>query len=144
MDTTINPFKDYKVTVRLYRVTTIPTAELIAAVGGDPKQDVPTPILDKNVREKFKYFNPGFKIFYSTTVKTVVGMEAMIFDISTPSVAMAGLISSDPLDPIDVARIEGALEGELNRMRIGTDFQNYEWRFEYEWKFIGTKENENG
>ena len=144
MDTTINPFKNYKVTVRLYRITTIPTTELIAAVGEDPKEDIPSIGLDKLIKEKFRYFNPGFKIFYSTSVKTVVGMEAMVFDITTPSMAMAGLISSDPLNPIDVARIEGALEGELNKMGIGTNFQNYEWRVAYEWKFIGNKENENG
>ena len=37
--------------------------------------------------------------------KTVVGIEAMAFDISDYTVPFAGLISADPMEPKDVDRI---------------------------------------
>lgn len=133
-----------KLTIKLYRVTTIPT-EWLTSIVGLPK-DAQTPAIDAKIREEFYPFAPRFCIFYGATFtdqasrdalppevvetasKTVIGIEAMSFDISDFNVPFAGLISADPIDPVDVARIDGALESEMSRMGIATEFENYEWR----------------
>lgn len=127
-----------KLTVKVYRVTYIPGDELLAAAGFDPSAPN-TPghaQLMAAIKEKFSPLANRFKIFFNTFVsqKLVVGMEAMSFDIQQPETPQAGLVMTDPMLPQDVDRIDGALESELNRMGIGADFENYEWRVAYETK----------
>jgi hypothetical protein len=91
------------------------------------------------IRKTFgPHMAPGLKIFWpedSAYNKVAVGMEAMAFDINNPSIAQAGLVSSDPLDPATTHRLDGALESELRRMGIYiTEVKNHEWRAWYEVK----------
>ena len=126
-----------KLIVKMYRVTTVRTDELIAAAGYDPDSITNTEKLISVMREKFAPFAPRFKIFYPAEIDaltTVAGMEAMSFDVSEAEHPRAGLVLVDPMDPNDVARTDGALESELNRIGVGTDFVGYEWRLAYEVK----------
>lgn len=126
-----------KVTCKMFRCTTIRTAELMAAAGFDGDEQIAIDLLMKAVREKFRPFSPRFKIFFPSdvaTTKTVVGIEAMVFDIPEANVPMAGLVMMEPGSPEDTARADGALESELNRMGIGTDLDDREWRMSYELK----------
>ena len=137
-----------KLTIKLYRVVTVPTEWLNSVVGLG--KDAETAKIDAKIREEFYPFAPRFRIFYGTTLtkqaskealenavpsevleaasKTVIGIEAMSFDVSDFNVPFAGLISADPIDPVDVARIDGALESEMGRMGIATEFEKFEWR----------------
>lgn len=128
-----------KLTVNLYRVTTIPTSELIAAAQLNPEEiDITeqSEQVARKLREEFYPHSPRFKVFWetATSAKIVVGMQAMAFDVRQAEVPQAGTVFSDPMDPRDVARIDGALEGELNRMNISTEFEGYEWRLSYQVK----------
>lgn len=126
-----------KLIVSLYRVTTIRTAELLAAIGKEPETDMSGDELLAQVKAKYKPFPPRFRIFYppDTTVnKTVVGMEALSFDIRDADVPQAGLVMVDPMSSQDVDRVDGAIESELNRLGIGTDFCGYEWRVAFSLK----------
>jgi hypothetical protein len=122
-----------KLTVSIYRVTTIKTAELIAAVGLEPDQIDYTSWISL-IQKSFKPFPPNFKIFYPAdpkASKTVIGMEVMSFDITEANHPMAGLVLADPMNPQDVDRLDGGVEAELNRMGISTGFERYEWRVAY-------------
>lgn len=127
-----------KMTVKLYRVTSIFTKDLVEVVGGQPESfKDPIGRLSEALREKFSPMSPRFKIFFPASlnqIKTNVGMEAMSFNIQDASTPQAGLVMADPMLPQDVDRLDGALEGELNRMGLGADFENYEWRVAYETK----------
>jgi len=127
-----------KLKVKLYRVVTIPTADLVEIVGGAPENfKDPIGMLSTAVNEKFRPMAPRFKIFYPVSLtisKTVIGMEAMSFDVTQAEIPQAGLVMTDPMLPQDVDRIDGALEGELNRMGLGADFEGYEWRIAFETK----------
>lgn len=134
-----------KLIVKLYRVTTIPTAELIAVAGVDPEQALasgnPMPFtsqkLAAKIKEKFGSHPPRFKIFYPNELfvnKTTVGVEVMSFNILSAETPHAGLVLSDPLCPQDIDRVDGAIESELSRLGLGTDFEGYEWRQNYEVK----------
>lgn len=124
-----------KLIAKLYRVTTIRTAELLAVLGKDPDCDGTSAELAAKIRERFGRSTPRFNIFYPSDLavpKTVVGMEAMSFDVREANVPMAGIVMADPLRQQDVDRIDGAIEAELNRMGIWTEFIGFEWRMAYE------------
>jgi len=123
-----------KLTVKLYRVTTIRTEDLVGAIG---EKDDPGAELGNLIKTRFYPHPPRFHIFFPDTSccsKTVVGMEIMAFDLEETGIPMAGLVLADPMSPQDIDRIDGAIESELNRMNIFTDFLNYEYRVAYERK----------
>jgi hypothetical protein len=122
-----------KITAKLYRVTTIRTAELLAAVGLDSDIQISPAELSMKVRQEYGPLAPRFQFWISES-KTVCGIEAIAFDLQDVNVPMAGLVMVDPLISQDVDRTDGAIESELNRMNIGTDFFGYEWRIAYEVK----------
>jgi len=122
-----------KLIAKLFRVTTIRTAELIAAVGKDPLDEISGPELALLVRQKFRPLAPRFQ-FWTSGSKTIVGIEVMSFDIQDANFPMAGLVQVDPIAPHEIDRVDGALESELNRMGCGTDFDGYEYRMSYELK----------
>ena len=115
--------------VTIYRATTIRTADLISVVNGPADKALKAAEIRELVKQEFYPQPPGFKIFYapSDLTKTTVGFEAMCFDIVEANVPMAALVTLDPVDPNDVARMEGAVEGELNRMGLSTNFEGYGW-----------------
>ena len=123
-----------KLIVKLYRVTTIRTAELMAGCGLDPEKVIDGAALLTAVKNKFKPLAPRFHIFAppdTTVKKTVVGTEAISFDVLEADAPMAGLVYADPMKPEDIARIDGSIESELNRLNCSTDFIGYEWRCAY-------------
>jgi len=123
-----------KLTVKIYRVTTIRTKDLIGAAEGDNEKEYSAAQVREIVKKKF-YPQPSlFKIFYNSSemTKTLVGTECMAFDITEANVPMAGISTLDPITPRDIDRLDGAVESELNRMGIYTDFEGYEWRATYE------------
>jgi hypothetical protein len=115
--------------VTIYRATTIRTSDLISVVNGPADKPLTSVEIRELVKAEFYPQPPGFKIFYapSDITKTTVGFEAMCFDIVEEAVPMAALVSLDPMDPQDVARMEGAVEGELNRMGLSTNYEGYNW-----------------
>ena len=127
-----------KITGKLYRTTTIRTAELIAAVGKDPETEMTGAELAALVKAKFGPLPPRFTIFYPGDTRfsksLVVGLECMVFDVQEVKTPMAGLVMADPMKPQDIDRVDGAIESELNRFGIWTDFSNYDFRFSYECK----------
>ena len=126
-----------KLSVKLYRTTTIPTAELLAAADLPLDSEGSPEGLMRALREKFGPFPPRFEIFPPGDVacsKAVIGMQVMGFDILEANVPMAGLVMSDPCSTQDVDRVDGAIESELNRLGIATGFDGYEWRQAYKVK----------
>ena len=121
-----------KLIAKMFRTTTIRTAELVAAIG----KDVYSPIdneLAALVRQKFYPLAPRFQFWISGS-KTIAGIEIMAFDVQDVNMPMAGLVLVDPIATHEIDRVDGALESELNRMGCGTDFAGYEYRIAYELK----------
>ena len=127
-----------KITGKLYRTTTIRTAELIAAVGKDPETEMTGAELAALVKDRFGPLAPRFQIFYPGDTRfsksLVVGIESMVFDVQDVKVPMAGLVTTDPMNRQDVDRVDGAIESELNRIGVYTGFENYDWKFLYDIK----------
>jgi len=124
-----------KLTVKLYRVTTIHSDELIAAAGFDPSgQSATVTQVHAAIKEKYSPLANRFRIFFNDTTRAVVGIEAMSFDIQQADMPQSGMVMTDPMNPQDVDRLDGALESELNRLGLGADFENYEWRMSFEIK----------
>lgn len=128
-----------RVTVKLYRATQVPTEHLKACAGLEPT--AANDKADKAIRERFgPHLAFGFHIFWPEEPgfrTTVVGMEAMSFDLVMPDAtpkAAEGLVNCDPLDPKDIDRMDGALRCELQRMGIWTEPDDYQWRARYEVK----------
>lgn len=124
-----------KVNFRLYRTITIPTNHLKGTVGLEA--DAGNELAARRIQESFgPHMAPGFRIFWPQEPgyrKTVVGIEAMSFDLTDPNVAQAGFIQADPIDPVVVHRLDGALQSELRRFGIYlTKAEDHEWRATYE------------
>jgi len=122
-----------KITIKLYRVTTVPT-EALAVAAGLSHETVDPQRIETALRDKYSPLAPRLVIFWHsfTTSKTAVGMEALAFSLAEAKVPCAGLAQVDPMESVDVNRMDGALEGELNRMGIYTEFENMEWRCSYD------------
>jgi hypothetical protein len=127
-----------KITGKLFRTTTIRTAELIAAVGKDSETEMIGAELAALVKDRFGPLAPRFQIFYPGDTRfsrtLVVGLESMVFDVQDVKVPMAGLVTADPMNAQDIDRVDGAIESELNRMGVYTGFEGFEWRFFYDIK----------
>ena len=126
-----------RVIFRLYRTITIPTEHMkgILSLEADAQNDV----ADQKMKELYgPHFSPGFKVFWPEEPgyrKTVVGIEAMAFDVGSPGTAQAGFVSCDPIHNDAVQRLDGALEGELRRIGIyNTKAEDHQWRGYYEIK----------
>ena len=127
-----------KLTGKLYRATTIRTAELVAACGKDSETEMSGAELAALVKSQYGPLTPRFTIFYPGDTRfsktLVVGLEIMCFDVQEVKTPMAGLVMADPMKPQDVDRADGAIESELNRLGIWTDFASYDYKFSYEIK----------
>jgi hypothetical protein len=117
-----------KLEVTLYRVASIPTGDLAANLkkteGG---------VTEAQLRERFGVLAPRFKIWVGPVQprKSLAGMEVMSFSVLDAAVPQAGLVHGDPIDPQELARIDGGLRGELERLGIQSDAAEYEWRLHY-------------
>ena len=70
--------------------------------------------------------------FIPAPVKIVFGMEMLAFDVTCEKVPFAGLCGCDPMDPVDVARADGALRSELERFGLSCEIEELDWRVAYE------------
>jgi hypothetical protein len=123
-----------KLSVRLYRTVSIPTSHVAGVVGLDSDDfsgDTKLSEIEEQLRKEFYPFARGLRMFMDRA-RTVVGIEAMAFDVSDVSAAVAGLVDTDPAKPEDVARLDGALESEMSRMGLSVEFENFEWRLAYD------------
>jgi len=64
--------------------------------------------------------------------KTVVGMEALSFDMTERNIPFGALCSTDPMVAEDVARADGALAYELERWGMTVEFQDFTWVAEFD------------
>ena len=124
-----------RIIFRIYRTITVPTEHMKGTLGLD--QDAPNDKADLKLKEVFgPHFSPGFKVFWPEEPgyrKTVVGIEAMSFEVGKTGVAQAGFVTCDPIHADVVHRLDGSLEGELRRLGIYmTKAEDHEWRGYYE------------
>jgi len=122
-----------RVAVKIYRTVKVPTAHLKQSVGLET--EAPNDKADLAVKETFgPHMAPGLKIFWPEPAgfkTTVVGMEALGFDVPVPTQtpqATDALTMCDPINDRDTHRIDGSLRGELMRMGLWTEAKDYEWR----------------
>ena len=151
-----------KLSFKLYRTATLPTADVVSIcgtaggrrrgyttdrVGRPPDGDPAWGILETEakLRKEFYPFAPRLRIFWPEAVpvpetesmdfvtsKVIFGMEMLAFDINCENVPFAGLCGCDPMDPTDVARADGALRSELERMGLSCEINDFDWRVAYE------------
>lgn len=121
-----------KLTVKIYRVVPVRTADFRGIVGIDhpaPFENVIT-----KIKSNFGRFGDGFSLFYRDENQTLASQEVLGFNIEAGDVPVAGIVNADPLDHIEMHRLDGQLRGELLRIGIVTEPDRYEWRCAYEIK----------
>jgi len=142
-----------KLTVSLYRSTTVPTKDLITIAGLEVKDSVDgegepcfvlndgRPLteraLNTSLREQYAPLAPRFRIFYPTNLTskyTTLGIEVMSFDLTEAQIPKAGIVYADPINPQDIERVDGALESELGRLGLNVPEEEFDWKMAYETK----------
>lgn len=119
-----------KLKVRICRAAKVPTGFLKGCVGAE-MDALPDQVYAK-ILENFAPLAPGFD-FYIESSKSLVTKEVMAFNIQAKNTPFAcGMSTADMLDPIEIARVDGAIESELNRMGISSTPGDYEYRVLYE------------
>ena len=139
-----------QVSVKRWRVAKVSLAELRAAAGVAESADG-TAILT-GLRQSLGPLGPRIRFFFPDVDNTVrsarehrqalqdrmklviAGIEVEAFDVRAEGLPFAGMIHADPLDSIDMAREEGALRAELERIGLRVEVEKLEWRFSYEVK----------
>lgn len=83
-------------------------------------------------KEDFGPLAAGMKFFYLPGNKSIVGMEAMKFEVSEAHQPTAGIILTDLMDEKHVRMLDGALLSELNRYGIyDLEPKDCTWRISY-------------
>lgn len=128
-----------RVIFRLYRTAKIRTDQLKGLVGFE--LSAPNDKTAVALKEKYgPHFAYGFRIFWQDSAPefrtTVVGIEAMAFDVGAPGgTPVAGLVTCDPISSEQIHRLDGALHSEIQRLGLPTSSgDEYEWRGWYEIK----------
>jgi hypothetical protein len=92
-------------------------------------------LVAQRLRDDFAPFAPRVRIFWVSddlsVAHTLVGIEVMSFTLPEVNLPQAGVVQWDPMSPDDLARADGALQSELDRIGIPTDHDKYEWRCSY-------------
>lgn len=119
-------FPDVDNTVRsaALQASLSPPRDIDLVMGGPPCQG-------------FSGYNPHRRIDdprNSRMELVIAGIEVEAFDVRAEGLPFAGMIHADPLDSIDMAREEGALRAELERIGLRVEVEKLEWRFSYEVK----------
>lgn len=123
-----------KVGIKLLRVAHVPADQLKVSVGA--KQEDNWAVVVDLLREKFGPLSPSIKFFKRDESMVLASVEAVAFDIdvntstqtTSPQVPIAGFVNADPIDSAKIHRLDGQLFGELARIGIYTQPENYEWR----------------
>lgn len=123
-----------KFIIGIYRVAQVQTDQVRGAVGLE--QDADNEKTEAALRKKFgPHMAPTFRIFWPNPAgyhSMTVGMEVMSFDIKPCGVPQAGIVNADPIDPMAIARMDGALQSELMRIGVWTRPEDYSWRVFWE------------
>jgi hypothetical protein len=135
-----------KLKVKIYRTVLVRVSELLSQAGIDYNNaDIPMAEVTRRFRSEMGPLHPLLEVFWpraetlgeALNYRAQAGMEALTFDVldvkiegglATP---LQGMVHTDPMDPTAVAHLDGALEGELNRIGVSTNFEGYEWRCTY-------------
>jgi len=131
------------VQIKRWRVTKVGMGFLRAAAGVDDLAEGPAILA--GLRKTFGPLGPRIRIFFPergadrgpgdatpSTATVVVGIEVESFDVRAPGLPFAGMCHADPLDEVDLAREEGALRAEMERLGIRVEVEHMEWRFGYD------------
>lgn len=135
-----------KLSFRLYRCVTVPQ-HWFSSLLGMPDDAAPAK-LEEKLRQEFGPLAPRLQVWWlkqplvepdlgmygprvDPSAHAVIGVEAMAFDVTEQKIPCGGVCSTEPMDPQDVDRIDGALESELNRWGITTEFKDFQWRVAY-------------
>lgn len=128
-----------KVQIRLYRVAKVSVVALAAIAGIGEKEEATHEKIMAKIADTYGPLAMCLRIFWppedpmSTRFGTALaGMEVMGFDLRDVSVPQAGLVEHDPLIANEVHRLDGALRGELARLGIFTEIEEFSWRCAYE------------
>jgi len=123
------------ISIKRWRVAKVSLAELQGAAGVGPEAGA-AEVLD-GLRKSLGPLGPRIRFFFpepKTGLLATVGIEVESFDVRAPGIPFAGVIHADPLDSLDLAREEGALRAELERIGLRVEVEELEWRFSYEVK----------
>lgn len=119
-----------KLIVSLYRTVDFGADWLLANI---PHPALTDSTIETSLRERFGPLAPRFKI-WRTTQKATAGIEVMTFDVDACDTPQAGLLLADPIDPGEIAMVDGALRSELERLGIPIEPALIQWRLSYQTK----------
>lgn len=134
-----------KLKVKIFRTVLVRVGDLLAQAGIDYSQaDMPMSEVIRRFRLELGPLHPLLEVFWpraetlgeALNYRAQVGMEALTFDVLDVKVddggqPMQGMVHTDPMDSTAVAHLDGALEGELNRIGVSTNYEGYEYRCTY-------------
>jgi hypothetical protein len=122
------------ISVKRWRVAKVSMLDLQGAAGFGA-ESAGAAILD-GLRKTFGPLGPRIRFFFPEPgIKlAIVGIEVEAFDIRADGIPFAGIVHADPLDSLDLAREEGALRAELERLGLRVEVEELEWRFSYDVK----------
>lgn len=136
-----------KIKIKTYRTVSVAVSQLLSQAGidYDTQKDLPMAEVIRRFKGTVGPFHPNFEVFWPTAgslgealmYRAVVGMGVMEFDILDVKIegeakTTRGMVQTDPMDSIAVHHLDGALEGELNRIGVSTNFEGFEYRSSYE------------
>lgn len=135
-----------KLKVKIFRTVPVRVGDLLSQAGLDYERDsaLPMPEVIRRFKEALGPLHPRLEVFWpraetlgeAICYRAQAGMEAITFDIldvkieglATP---IEGLVHTDPMDSREIDRLDGTLEGELNRIGVSTNYENYGYRCTY-------------
>jgi len=122
------------VSIKRWRVAKVSMEELQGAAGLGVEADGKA-ILD-GLRKSLGPLGPRIRFFFPEhgIRLAIVGIEVEAFEVRAEGIPFAGVVHADPLDSLDLAREEGALRAELERIGLRVEVEKLEWRFSYEVK----------
>ena len=122
------------ISVKRWRVAKVSMEELQGAAGLGPEANGMS-ILD-GLRKALGPLGPRIRFFFPEPGSrlAIAGIEVEAFDVRAEGIPFAGVVHADPLDSLDMAREEGALRAELERIGLRVEVEKLEWRFSYDVK----------
>jgi len=122
------------ISIKRWRVAKISMEELQGAAGLGPEANGGA-ILD-GIRKTLGPLGPRIRFFFPElgAKLAIIGIEVEAFDVRASGIPFAGVVHADPLDSLDLAREEGALRAEMERIGLRVEVEDLEWRFSYESK----------
>lgn len=122
-----------KLTVKVYRVAQARTSDFRGIAGANI--DIPFETVVSKIKSEHGRFGDGFSLFYRDEQITLAAQEVLGFNLEAPGdIPVAGIVNTDPLDFVEMHRLDGQLRGELLRLGIATEPDHYSWRCAYEMK----------